>query len=317
MRRTLRIVLLIVVLAGAVATTGLVMAHLAIRRERPPLPEPRVVASAPVPPDAPVAVRYLNTARQPMARASVLDSRRDPTPDAAYVMGHPSIVLEWGDGRLALIDAGMTREAALAFGRPMQWLGAAPIEALGSVGEQLGPARARVRAILFTHLHTDHTEGIQSLCDGDRTIRAIMTEAQAERPNYLTRPGLGLIRAAPCVTMEEVHGGPVIDVPGFPGLAVIHAGGHTPGSQILLVTLAGAGGPVRYAFAGDLANAFDGIRHEVPKPPLYSLLVVPEDRGRLGELRAFLRALMELGVTVVVAHDLQALESSGIARFTR
>src|SRR5262249_54979076 len=102
---------------------------------------------------------------------------------------------------------------------------------------------------------------------------------------------------------------------GLPGVGVLAAGGHRPGSQIIVATVAGTAGPMRFAFAGDIANALDGVRLEIPKPRLYSLLLVPEDRRRLAELRAFLRALGDLGVRVVVAHDLRALEASGIPPF--
>src|SRR5664279_4439578 len=165
---------------------GLTWAHMAIRGERAPLPTAELIVTNLAGDDRPVRLTYVNTASQPMPRAAVLDTHLDPQPAEPYVMSHPSFVLEWADGRMLLIDTGMTYDGAVAFGKPLQRLGgAAPIEPLGSVAAQLGEARQRVRGVLFTHLHTDHTGGIRRLCKGLRhPLRVVMTEAQAERPNY-------------------------------------------------------------------------------------------------------------------------------------
>src|SRR5262245_61424330 len=99
MRRIARVMLWLVVLLLVVAVGGLLSAHLAIRRERAVLPAPRALVDGPVADDCPVRVGYLNTARQGMSRARVLEADLDPTPQAQYLMGHPSIVLQWADGR--------------------------------------------------------------------------------------------------------------------------------------------------------------------------------------------------------------------------
>jgi len=250
-----------------------------------------------------------------MPRSAVLDRSRDPHPQSSYVMSHPSFVLEWADGRILLIDLGMTRVGAAAFGTPLETLGgAAPIEPHFSVAERLGAARNRVQALIFTHLHIDHVGGIEDLCAAlDHPARLFMTEAQEERPNYTTKTGLNLLRQARCVRRERLTGGPLFRVPGFPGVEVIAAGGHTSGSQIIVAHLQGDGGGRSYVFTGDIVNNIDGINHDIPKPHLYSLLMVPEAPGRLGELRQFLRHLRDdSGLSLLVSHDQLQLEQSGI-----
>ncbi|MGH7789873.1 MAG: MBL fold metallo-hydrolase [Candidatus Binatia bacterium] len=296
---------------------GLAWAHIAVRREAAPLPTLAAVRAAPAAGEGglPVRLSLINTASQAMPRATVLDPSRDPSPDEPYVMSHPSFVLEWADGRLLLVDAGMTPDAAAAFGRPLEQLGgAAAMQPIAAAAEVLGDASGKVGAVVFTHLHTDHVGGIGALCArGKRAVQVPMTEAQAQRTNYTTQPGMDLLDDAACAHRAELTGGPLFPVPNFPGVFVIDAGGHTPGSQIVLATVQGSDGLRQYAFTGDIVNNIDGITSDVPKPFLYRTFIVPESEGRLSELRAFLRQLHdEAGYTLLVSHDQRALEASGV-----
>jgi glyoxylase-like metal-dependent hydrolase (beta-lactamase superfamily II) len=259
-----------------------------------------------------VALSFIDTATQRMPRSAVLDSGRDPQPSKPYSMSHPSFVLEWPDRRILLIDAGMTEEGARAFGKPLEIAaGAAPIEPHGSVATRLGERRKDVAGIVFTHLHTDHVEGVSELCVGrTEPLPVFLTPTQAGQANYTTRPGRNLLDRAGCLRLVELEGGPLLSVPGFPGVHVIAAAGHTPGSQVILAKL-GGGDERAVAFTGDITNALDGILFDVPKPWLYSLLMVPEDGERLGQVRRWLRDLhTNGGVTLLVAHDGRALEAA-------
>ncbi len=313
-------VALLVGAAVIIAAAGITWAHIAIRRERAPLPTFDAITASAGQTDNPVRLSVINTASQTMPRAAVLDPGRDPRPNDPYVMSHPSFVLEWADGRILLIDLGMNREEALSFGRPLELLGgAAPMEPHFSTAERLGNARRRVRGIVFTHLHTDHVGGIIDLCAGnDQQVSVFMTPAQAERPNYTTRPGRSELRAAPCVREAVLSGGPLIPVPDFPGVFIVAAGGHTPGSQMIVAHVATREGTKTFLFAGDIANNIDGIRENIPKPYLYSLVLVPEDGERLDELRRFIRDLsVQKGVVPLVSHDQGSLEASGIPEWRR
>jgi glyoxylase-like metal-dependent hydrolase (beta-lactamase superfamily II) len=321
---------LIVAVAVVVAVLVLLLAwaHLSVRREHAPLPTRQEVVASAAGAGHPVRLSIANTASQPMPRAAVLDPRRDPSPGDPYVMSHPSFVLEWPDGRILLVDAGMDREGALRFGAPIELVsGGSPIEPHASAADQLGPAATRVEGVVFTHLHQDHVGGITALCRGRTTpLRVFMTDAQEHRPNYTTRPGRSLLASVKrgaqgaedpaCVEIVAIGSGGLVPVPGFPGTFVIAAGGHTPGSQIVVASVDGAGGPTTYAFTGDIVNHVAGVDHDVPKPFLYRLVVVPEAEGRQGELRRFLRDLRdEGGVRLLVSHDQRQLEASGVAPY--
>ena len=317
-RKILIGMLLLITAALVFVAAGLTWAHHAIRDERAPLPDRTVVTlAAAMFTDLPVRLSIINTASQPMPRSAVLDPSKDPKPNEPYIMSHPSFVIEWADGRILLVDVGMTRQGAIDFGRPIEWLGgAAPIQPLGSTAERLGEARRRVQGIVFTHLHTDHVGGINELCEGlDHPVRVFMTDAQAERPNYTTRPGLKLLRKASCVREERLQAKRLMPVPGFDGVFVMAAGGHTPGSQMIstIIVAPEEAGAKGYVLTGDIVNNIDGVTYDIPKPWLYSLLIVPEDSERLGVLRRFLKDLHQgNNFDLLVSHDQIALEQSGV-----
>jgi glyoxylase-like metal-dependent hydrolase (beta-lactamase superfamily II) len=268
--------------------------------------------------DLPIRLSWINTATQPMARSLVLDPALDPTPDQPYVMSYPSFVFEWADGRIFLVDLGMDRAAAEAFGRPFELLvGAKKIQPLGSAAERLGDALARVKGVAFTHEHKDHTQGVTDLCRlHPRPIALFQDRLQVEETNYTTRGAQRQIRDADCMARRMVDGTRLLALPGFPGLAFFAAGGHTPGSQIFVAHVRTGDGVRTWVLTGDIVNQIDGIRRNVPKPPLYSLLLVPESTARLDVLRRFLGGLeSEHGVGLLVSHDQLSLEASGLPAF--
>ena len=109
-------------------------------------------------------------------------------------------------------------------------------------------------------------------------------------------------------------GRPPYAIPGFPGLSVFETGGHTPGSQIFVARVGDSSGSRLWVFTGDIVNHIDGIVHNLPKPMLYSVFVVPEHRDRLDLLRRMLAELAQHpGTDLLVSHDLLQLESMGLA----
>jgi glyoxylase-like metal-dependent hydrolase (beta-lactamase superfamily II) len=316
MRKVLPGLAVLVLLAAGGAGGFLLQAHWAIRRPQAPLPRTAVLAADDwANGEKPARIAILNTATQEMTRGFVLDPARDPYSSEPHLMSHPSFVLEWADGRILLVDVGMSREGAVDFGWLIEKLGGGePIEAYGGVAERLGEGARHVQGVVFTHLHTDHVEGIGALCrQVGHPVRVFMTEAQAERPNYTTRAGHKLLREASCVRIERLGGASPFRLDGFPGVAVVAAGGHTPGSQFVLARVADGNGGRSYAFTGDIVNNVDGILQDIPKPFFYRTFVVPEDDTRLGDLRRFLKRLHdEHGFTLLVSHDQHALAQSGV-----
>lgn len=305
----------LVVLFVAFVAGGLFLASRAIRALDPELPSEDAILAFDPAEDLPVRIGWLNTASQEMPRSGVLEPSLDPTPDAPYTMSHPAFVLEWSDGRIFLVDAGMDRNAAIAFGSPLESLsGADPIAPLGSAATKLGASLRRLAGIAFTHEHTDHTNGVAELCRlHEATIRLVQGRLQVEESNYTTRPGQAQLEEATCLSPEIQDGGPLIPVPGFPGLSFFAAAGHTPGSQVFVAHVRGGEGVRTYVLTGDVVNQIDGARRNIPKPRLYSLLMVPESTERLDKVRRLLAELeRDHGVTLLVSHDQLSLEASGV-----
>jgi glyoxylase-like metal-dependent hydrolase (beta-lactamase superfamily II) len=311
-----RLVVVLLLLVVAAIAGGLIWTHMVVERARGPLPLVSDLLDIEKASDLPVKVSVIETAQQPMPRSAVLDPGRDPRPDAPYQMTHPSFVLEWSDGRLLLVDAGMTQPKAIEFGDLLQRFGGAgTITPLKSAAGTLGPAAARVQGIVFTHLHIDHTDGLRELCPRiGHPVKVFQTPAQQDVWTFTTSEGRRLVQESGCVSAVRLGTSPLIPLEGFPGVAVIAAAGHTPGSQLVVAAVQDASGTVkRYAFSGDVTNTIDGIRSDIPKPFLYRLVVVPEDDDRLGELRRYLRVLeREQGFVVVPSHDGGHLKSLGL-----
>lgn len=287
-------------LAGLAIGAVLGEAHLEMRSLDPPLPTAEDLGAIGAPHrDGPVRIRFVNTSTQ----------RTPEERDGA----HPGFLLEWTDGRALLIDVGMERAAALEFGKPLEWLGAAPPVAHGSVGEQLGPAAVAIRAVAFTHLHHDHTGGMAELCEAaGHELPVLQTPEQHDRLNFGTRLGLDALEAASCerrVRIGDGEGRSHHPLPGFPGVYAIPAAGHTPGSTIYAARV----GATLWILSGDVTNSKPNLLRDVPKPLAYSLLIVPEHRERLGRLRRWLAGLDGAPDTVVLpSHDGTAIVESGM-----
>lgn len=318
MRRILRFGLGALALALAFAAAGLALAHREIRGRDPALPSDTEVLALAEATGGATAIAWHETASQSLPRRQVLDPALDASPDEPYVMSHASFALGWPDGRLLLVDLGMEHEAAVAFSRPLRWVGGGIPITFGGPAEALGPATARVAGVLFTHLHTDHVEGALGLCAArsGAALPVFQTAAQAELANYTTRPGRSLLERAGCLSPRRLADAPLAPVPGFPGVGVVDAGGHTPGSQVVLAVLTEAGRTRRLAFTGDVANHVAGIRQNVGKPLLYRTFMVPESEPRLARVRGWLQHLeRDLGFELLVAHDHAQLASLALPDF--
>jgi len=280
-----------------------VEAHLEMQGIAPPIPTRAELDAMAAAPDGPVRIRFVNTSSQ-------------TTPEAREG-AHPGFLLEWPDGRAFLIDVGMERPAAVEFGKPMEWLGAQPAVPHGSVGEQMGTDAARIAGVAFTHLHFDHTGGMKQLCDAaGHGLDVYQTPYQFERVNFGTQMGLDDLAASGCAKRRRLEAdgdAPYFQIPGFPGVFAIPAAGHTPGSTMYAVRI----GPTFWILSGDVTNSKPNLLSDTPKPLLYSLFIVPENRGRLGVLRRWLAGLdAEPSTIVVPSHDGTALREAGMPAYS-
>jgi glyoxylase-like metal-dependent hydrolase (beta-lactamase superfamily II) len=281
----------------AVLFAATIPARWQIQHITPELPDWAALDAALDQPGGPVALAYVNTASQSTSLGE---------------LGHPAIVVEWADGRRFLIDTGMPPEEAQAFGEPMELLGAGPTTTFGAAASQLGTVVQSVKGIAFTHLHSDHTAGLPGICAAQAQAATVyQSPLQSKELNYTTDIGMVALEAAVCP--REVLGNDVIkSVPGFPGLLAISLGGHTPGSTMYAVRVAGK----TWIFSGDITNDRRSLLQDIPKPWWYSALVVPENVARTAELRGWLNNLnTQPGVTVLPAHDVVGMAAAGLPAF--
>ena len=287
------VLLLVFVLVGLpllLAVAALVPAHLQIRGIEPDLPSWRDIEAALKGTDGPVQASYLNTASQT---------------SPAGTLGHPGVLLRWSDGRLFLIDTGMPPEEAIAFGEPIELLlDAQPTQTFGSLATQLGDSVSAIGGIAFTHLHSDHTDGLPGICAAQEQPAVVFqAPLQFDERNYTTDMGYAALERASC-PIARLGEGVLKAVPGFPGLFAVSLGGHTPGSTAYIARV---GGEV-LIFSGDITNDKRSVVDDLPKAWIYSNLIVPENTERTAVLRRWLQSLdLRDGVTVFPAHDVMAM----------
>ena len=333
MRLLLKAIGLLLAAGAILAVSVLSSGYLQIRRITPPLPSVDEILEPGRRADLPIRLSWINTASQRMPRSGVLEPKLDPNPNAEYTMSFPAFVAEWQDGRVFLIDLGMDAAAAIDFGLPSEIVaGADPIEPHGSASSKLGESRSRVAGIGFTHMHTDHTSGVINLCRdlgalalAAEPLRVFQHHYQIAEVNHTTRGARGQLQSAECIESHDLGSGSgLLPIPGFPGVFAIPVGGHTPGSTIYVVQLrvlseesAGHDDDVKtWVITGDVVNHYQGIELGLPKPRLYSLLVVPENDEQLSKVRRFLNSLSrQPGVELLVPHDRNQIESTGLPAY--
>lgn len=290
------------VLVAVALALFLVPQHVQIRAITPPIPTvSELVALERA--DGPIALYYLNTSEQALGRGSLT---------------HSVFVFEWPDGRLLLVDAGMREAQALEFATLLRRMSGGKEATLhGDVAELLGKDTKRVAGVAFTHLHIDHSEGVVALCGAleaqppSSQPMLLQTSFQKAEQNFNTREGAAILQDS-CLQTHTLVAGAVWQSETFPGLGMIPVGGHTPGSTLFAATIGGQ----LYVLSGDITNTKAAITEDSGKGWVYSNLLVPENTVRTGQLRQWLRGLMEReDTTVVVSHDLEDIRASGLREF--
>jgi glyoxylase-like metal-dependent hydrolase (beta-lactamase superfamily II) len=300
----MRLFLLIVAGVVGVAVVGVAAivgpALMQVRGVEPPLPSEAELRELLRVEDGPVRVRYVNTSSQAIG---------DRT------LGHTVFLVEWANGDLFMIDAGMDRKQAVEFGGLMETLlGAEPARPHGSIAERLGPDVERVKGVAYTHLHIDHSQGTLPFCEArGRGARVFQTRWQAELHNYNTEEGAAIV-ADSCLAPGSMSGETILRPDGFPGLGIVALGGHTPGSTLFVVPIDGR----LWLFSGDITNTKQDLLTNTGKPFLYSYLMVPEHTARNEALRLWLAELDgRPDIRVVVSHDLDDVVASGMPEVVR
>jgi glyoxylase-like metal-dependent hydrolase (beta-lactamase superfamily II) len=290
MKWVFRVVGIIGVFLIVVIGTFLIPAHMQIRDVAPVLPgQKKILSLRDI--GGPVRVTYILTSSQMLERGEI---------------SHISIVVEWLNGRMLLIDTGMSAEKAESFSELLKLKDslAGDVKIYGTVTELLGDSINNIMGVAFTHLHIDHTQGVQEFCDirGQGAV-LLQTYNQKELHNFNTNEGADLL-ASSCLKQLELSQGETENFYQsslFPGVAAIDLGGHTPGSTLWAVALDNK----ILLFSGDISNVKNDIDQNIDKDMFYSYFIVPENTKRTSQLRQWLRTLDQSNnISVIVSHDL-------------
>lgn len=305
MIKRILIVALALILLGLAGISSLVLsAHQQIDDLNPPFPSLSQIRDSARVGGLPISLEMFNTASQMIEKTSVLEASES---GEMFEMSFPAFLITWENGRQFLVDAGMTESVATAFGKPSEILGAGPMQYHGALNSYVNVDS--IAGIGFTHLHQDHVDGVQTLCPEAKNLVIIQGEKQFTQTNYGTAQQNELLASLDCGERLLIRDNRILkSIAGFPGLYMIDVAGHTPGSQVFVVHIKVEGRNTTYVLAGDLANHFDGIDSNIPKPAFYSRFIVPENLKQLNRARIWLKQLdAEYNINVLISHHKQSI----------
>jgi len=199
--------------------------------------------------------------------------------------------IRFADGWI-MVDAGFDKELAA---QPNS--GAAGATVSQDKYEQLQRTLEGARSIVVTHEHDDHAAGvIRNPALRTITPKTMLTRAQVQ--TLIEHPNNPLIRLD--ATNSDQYC--IIDYnllyPLAPGVVLIKAAGHTPGSQMVYVRLAHG---KEILLIGDVTWAMAGVEQRRQKPRAASK-EMSEDRASIQQQIEWLHSIMAK-VTLANAHD--------------
>jgi len=162
----------------------------------------------------------------------------------------------------------------------------------------LQEALRTARAIVITHEHPDHIGGISKTAFPDEVWpQVILTREQNESRMQLDRAQF------PAEAHEAVQ---VIDFEGIhalaPGIVLMKAPGHTPGTQLVYVMLQNGS---EFLFVGDVVWDMENVVRLTGRPRIITDWIIGEDRAAVLEQIRMLHDFSRRhdDVYIVVSHD--------------
>jgi glyoxylase-like metal-dependent hydrolase (beta-lactamase superfamily II) len=211
-------------------------------------------------------------------------------PAVPSVQARTVFQIRFADGRV-MVDSGMDRQVHRFFGRGEE----EPYDA--AAASRVERALADAKLIVVTHEHGDHVAGVIRSPNAEELARkTILTREQVN--TLMTAPQMPEIR----LTDEAAARYHVVDynryLPLAPGMALIKAPGHTPGSQMIYVALESGR---EYLLIGDAAWHMDSVRQIVGKNAPW----ITEDKQAVLDQLRWLNELSrtEPRLVVIASHD--------------
>jgi len=197
----------------------------------------------------------------------------------------------YADGYV-MVDAGMDEPMHKQIGR-----GAEGEPYFAEQAQQVDKALRGARSIVFTHEHGDHVTGvIRTPYVAELAPKTILTRTQVN--TLETRPQFPDLK----ITEEQAQRYHIIDYDQYmafaPGWVLIKAAGHTPGSQMMFLTLDSGR---EYLLIGDAAWHMDGVRKVAGKDAPW----IVEDTAAVNEQLRWLNTLSstEKNLVIIASHD--------------
>jgi len=249
------------------------------------LPKLRALAAS-LPGDRPTEVRMALVGTASLPGAMMMAGKSWD----AIEMTHLAFQLLRPDGSFVVIDAAQDREAHEASPGSQPFDDAQWADLLRALGE--------AEQVVITHEHGDHLGGVARYPNPEKLIgRVRLNEAQLANADALDAVEM------PDVLREGLE--PIVYEDAIaiaPGIVLKSAPGHTPGNQMVFVTLANGR---EFLFVGDTVWNGDAISELRYRPRFITDWIIGENRETaIHQLRA-LRDLVDSGegVHLVIAHD--------------
>jgi glyoxylase-like metal-dependent hydrolase (beta-lactamase superfamily II) len=212
------------------------------------------------------------------------------SPAEPSVQARTAYQIVYGDGTI-MVDTGMDLATHKFFGRGVEEPYFPDAEA------RVAQALQSARAIIVTHEHGDHIAGlIKSPAFAELAPKTVITRAQLE--TLINAPQIPELK--PTAEMAtKLHVIDYADTMAFaPGIVLIKAAGHTPGSQMIYVALQSG---KELLLAGDVAWHMDGVRLNVGKDAPW----IKEPPELMAAELDWLNGLdrTEKNLSIVISHD--------------
>jgi glyoxylase-like metal-dependent hydrolase (beta-lactamase superfamily II) len=239
-----------------------------------------------IPGRAPLRINVLKFAESRRAKKFSIKG----APDEPSVQARTAFQIVYADGTI-MLDSGMDRQVHNFFGRGV----VEPYDP--DAAREVERALVASRSIIITHEHGDHVAGvIHSPLAKELAPKTILTRDQVK--TLLTNPQMPEIKLTP----EMAGRYNIVDydkyMPFAPGIVLIKAPGHTPGSQMVYIKLDSGR---EYLFLGDTAWHMDGVRQVKGKDAPW----IQEDEELLKAQLTWLNKLYntERNLIIVSSHD--------------